>query len=151
MPNECDQETKIQIHKAVNDTPGSPRPRIKSMFIVLFDTKGIVHKDLLSGQTVNDAFKSEVPPKTEGTGLRVSVQRTVTYIHRRVNSLISEEPHPGLFPTKSVLAQNESQSLTECVTPYHGGSSSWSHPFRRFDGPSVVPEPCDVTCPSMFR
>jgi hypothetical protein len=47
------------------ESPNSPRPKaarqvkskVKSMLIIFFDIKGIVHKEfLLAGQTVNSAY-----------------------------------------------------------------------------------------------
>jgi hypothetical protein len=51
------------------ESPTLPRPRkaiqvkrkVKSMFIIVFDIKGIVHKEfILAGQTVNSAYYCEV-------------------------------------------------------------------------------------------
>ena len=74
---EYDPETKRQSCEW--HSPGSPRPRkarmsksrIKSMLIVFFDSKGIVHREFLpSGQTVNAAFYVEVLQR-----LRIRVAR----------------------------------------------------------------------------
>ena len=75
---EYDPETKRQSCEW--HSPGSPCPRkarmsksrIKSMFIVFFDSKGIVHKEFLpTGQTVSAAFYVEVLKRLRNRVTRV--------------------------------------------------------------------------------
>ena len=63
----------------------SPRPkkarmsrsRVKTMIIVFFDSRDIVHKEFVSpGQTVNHAFYKDVLER-----LRKRVQRVRRYVH----------------------------------------------------------------------
>nr|XP_012143528.1 PREDICTED: putative uncharacterized protein FLJ37770 [Megachile rotundata] len=74
---EYDPESKMQ--SAEWHTSGSPRPkkarmsksRIKSMLIVFFDAKGVIHKEFVpAGQTVNGQFYAEVLER-----LRLKVRR----------------------------------------------------------------------------
>lgn len=105
-----DPETKQQSSQW--KSPGSPRPKkarqvkskVKSMIIVFFDTKGIVHKEFVPpNQTVNSAYYCDVLRR-----LRENVRRRRPELWRQGNWLLHHDNapcHTSLL-TRTFLAQN---------------------------------------------
>ena len=112
---EYDPETKRQSCEW--HSPGSPRPRkarmsksrIKSMLIVFFDSKGIVHKEFLpSGQTVNAAFYVEVLQRLRNRVLRVRPEIADEWILHHDNA-----PSHASIAVKEFLAKKKIPTLPQ--------------------------------------
>jgi transposase len=105
-----DPETKQQSTQL--KSPNSPKPKeakhvkskIKSMLIIFFDIKGIVHKEFaLAGQTVNSEYYCDVLRR-----LRENVQRLRPELWRQRNWLLHHDnapSHTSLF-TREFLTTN---------------------------------------------
>jgi histone-lysine N-methyltransferase SETMAR len=103
-----DPETQQQSSKS----PNSPRPikvrqvnrNVKSMLIIFFDIKGIVHNEfVLSGQTVNSAYYCDILQL-----LRENVRRLLPELWQQKNCLLHHDNillHTSFF-TKEFLTKN---------------------------------------------
>lgn len=107
---EYDPETKRQSSEW--HSPGSPRPRkarmsksrIKSMLIVFFDSKGVVHKEFLqSGQTVNAAFYVEVLKRLKKRVARVRPEIADNWILHHDNAPSHTSMLVKEFLTKQII------------------------------------------------
>ena len=112
---EYDPETKRQSCEW--HSPGSPCPRkarmsksrIKSMLIVFFDSKGIVHKEFLpSGQTINVAFYVEVLQRLRNRVARVRPEIADEWILHHDNA-----PNHASIVVKEFLAKRKIPTLPQ--------------------------------------
>lgn len=112
---EYDPETKRQSSEW--HSPGSPRPRkarmsksrIKSMLIVFFDSKGVVHKEFLPpGQTINAAFYLEVLKRLRNRVARVRPEIANNWILHHDNA-----PSHGSMLVKEFLAKQMVPTLPQ--------------------------------------
>jgi hypothetical protein len=92
-----DPETKQQSSQW--KSPNSPRPKkarqvkrkVRSMLIIFFDIKGIVHKEFfLAGQTLNSAYYCDVLRR-----LRENVRRLCAEIWRQKDWLLHHDNAPS--------------------------------------------------------
>jgi hypothetical protein len=120
-----DPETKQQPSQW--KSPNSPRPKkerqvkskVKSMLIIFFDIKEIVHKEfVLAGQTVNSSHYCDILRK-----LRENVQRLRYELWRQTNWLLHHDnapSHSSIFTRESLTNNNMT-----CHPPTHPTSLTW--------------------------
>ena len=83
------------------------KSRIKSMLIVLFDSKGIVHREFLPlGQTVNAAFYVEVLQRLRNRVAHVRPEITDEWILQHANA-----PSHSSIMVKEFLAKKKIPTL----------------------------------------
>ncbi|UYV64650.1 hypothetical protein LAZ67_3001497 [Cordylochernes scorpioides] len=168
---EYDPETKKQ--SCAWHTKSSPRPkkwRIKTMIIVFFDIRGIVHCEFVpQGQTVNSAFYLEVLRrlKRRVAHVRTDIEDTVklhhgnatshtafiitTFLARSNTSVIPHPPYSPdlapcdlfLFPRLKREVKGKHWETVENIQ-HHVTTFLRSIPVEEFQGPPESPTNCTV-------